>query len=267
MPKPIHNQEVDFDFLPRTIEVLNYFFTDSLAFPSSLEKVAVLLILPLLAVFAWIFFKRKEFSDNPLLKSRHLWLPLVLAIYVAEIVYAGLNNPASRTIGFMRFYYLTQPVLIAILLLMLKNLNQYKSKSALNRIFQYGLVALLAVSALLSTNRTRLFFQNQHTSYDQSGLYMAVEENISAGDVLLSNHWAAVSINTGKPCGQIGGASDTKQRLASWKTPYKEAYLVLFKDIGVTYRQGAPVWNETLEKLPSETVFENEKAVLVKVGE
>jgi len=258
-PDNYHGTLFDFD---RIVEILNYFLGFSLGFPSSIENYLFLLLIPILLIIGYLFYK-KYYATNPV----SLWLLISVTVYVSMIIYMGIGNRAVDKInGFMRFFALLQPFLVAILVLMLRSLFQLK-ENILAKLSIIFIVSILAISLLSGMNRTRIFIQTLHKAEENNGFYESIRQKATESDLILSNQWQNVSARTALPIVQIHYKQDIDNFVLKYKGKYNKIYIVLLKDVGVTYRQGVDTWQELLKDKQVTIIAENPETIFVEFKE
>jgi len=244
----------------RIIEILNHFITFSLGLPSSFEKYYFLLLLPLMFFAGWLIYK-KSFSTNPL----NIWFVVSLLVYVAMIVYLGIGNRAvSRENGFMRFFFLTQPFLIGVIMNMIPSFRLLP-QTFFTKLSQLFILGIVAISLLSGVNRTRIYFQNLPNYDIQQDFYSEIKNTATQNDLILSNEWQNVSANTSLPIVQINYLNDIDSLKTKYKNKYSKVYLALHKDVGITYREGVHTWEKLLENKIYTVITENEETIFVEI--
>ncbi len=179
----------------------------------------------------------------------------------------GIGNRAVDKInGFMRFFALLQPFLVAILVLMLRSLFQLK-ENILAKLSIIFIVSILAISLLSGMNRTRIFIQTLHKAEENNGFYESIRQKATESDLILSNQWQNVSARTALPIVQIHYKQDIDNFVLKYKGKYNKIYIVLLKDVGVTYRQGVDTWQELLKDKQVTIIAENPETIFVEFKE
>ncbi len=254
-----------FDF-PRIKQLLNYYFSDSLGLPTTIESFGFLLLFLFAGIIIWFIANKKKYSANPFFNNVNTWGLLILVPYIGMIVYLGIfNHKFNRYIGFARYFYLTQPILILFLLSVIQFFKDSNIKSKLKLPVKIIFGGILAITILSSANRTRVFFSTLYPETKDKALYLAIKENVSKEDLLMSNHWQTITLKSQLACRFAQDADDVNEFINKTKTPVNQYYLVLFKDIGHSYRIGAPIWEEEIPKLSTEIIYETDEHIFVKI--
>lgn len=258
-PDNYHGTLFDFD---RIIEIINLFLSFSLGLPSSLENYSFLLLFPILIILVFLFYI-KQYNTNPV----SLWLLISVFVYVSMIIYMGIGNRAVDKInGFMRFFALLQPFLVAILVLTLRALFNIR-ENILAKFSILFVAGLLLISLLSSANRTRIFIQTLPSERENTNFYSKIKATATENDLVLSNQWQNVSARTALPIVQIHYKKDIEQFMEKYKGKYNNVYLVLLKNVGVTYRQGVDTWQELLKDRKIKIISDSKEAIFVQFNE
>jgi len=257
-PNNYHGTLFDFE---RIFQVINLFLTFSLGLPSFIEKFSFILLFPIFLILSYIIYNKK-FCSNPI----NYWFLITIFVYISMVIYMAIGNRAvDRINGFQRFFALTQPFLIGILLFMLQILNQL-SKNIFGNLSKVFIIGLVAVSLLSGINRTRIYFQTLPAKEINQNIYTIIKQNATKNDLILSNEWQNVSAKTSLPIVQLHYRHEIDSLKLYYKGKYSNTYLVLLKDVGITYRKGVDTWTEILKDRNFEIIDEKPEAIFVKLN-
>lgn len=251
----------------RIAEILNFFWVDALALPTSLESFGWFLTLLLFATILFLFSKYNTFKNNKFLKTENQWLLLSTIFYVGMIVFVGIfHHGFSRTGGFQRYFILTQLLIIPILVVLF---SDFKSKVKEKKYFlipQFFIGIILIISLLSNINRTRTYFSTLDKKQDNKEIYTELKNKISETDLVLTNHWQKLVVHTNIMSYSVFDSRHTKYFIEKRKGTFKNVQLILFKDIGKKYRKGFPLWTNFTNNLNCTKICENENIIWLKLA-
>lgn len=243
----------------RIIEVTNYFLTDSLGLSSSMEKMAFLLIIPLLICFLIILFTNNQMQG---LSKYIIWLFIMIFAYSGLIIYTSLLNPDySRHQGFMRYFFLLQPLWIMALFMMIKSFESIQLKYV--KYLRYFLMVFILGTLLIGMNKTRILFSFQIVEKYKKEYFQVAQSNISASSIVLSNHEAKGYIYSGHAVLQVKNKEEILKNLDKFRD--HEFFGYFFKDIGRNYRKEFQIYSTMLENLKYNVLFEDDYIIFVKL--
>ncbi len=248
-----------FDF-NRIVEILNYFTSFSLALPNKILAFSFLLLIPILFVLVFLFYKNK-IKNNPVFT----WLIVSVFVYVSMIIYVGVRNrEVSLEGGFMRFFFLLQPFVVGILILSAEKLLEIR-QFLVAKISLFFIGGLLFLSLVSGVNRTRIFFQTLPKEKENNAFFEQIKQKATRNDLILSNNWQDVSARTSLPIVQIHFQKDIDSLMTRYQNKFQKVYLILYKNVGVTYRQGVDTYTQLLDKKHFETIKEDSMIIFLQL--
>ncbi len=242
---------VSYSKLEKFFYSLNWSIMDSLGLPSIIETITVLFTLLILFIFLKItlYKNRSQIFE---------WIILFLIIYIGTIVlYSTFIHFSSRSGGYMRYYSILQPIIIPLILYIIIKID---SKIKVERILKYFFIALIFLSFISSTNRTKNFFISLEPAQDNASFFEQVEKTLKPKDFLLGNHYQPISIYSGHFCKGIADADHIKRLMLMPEIKYNKAYLVLAKKSPFS-----KPYVEILENTKHKFIIENENYIFVEL--
>lgn len=248
--------------IDEAINILYYFLSDVFFVPSSIEKFSFIVLAGL--VFIFIFYRKNRLKSSK--RYANFWLILSLALYFGMVLISGLKSGHNRVSGFMRYFYMLHPIAIMLLILYLKNICEYKAKLPLYKGVKLGSILFIAIILLLGANRLRVYGQSLSHENNFEKLKQSTQHFLQKDDLFLSNQNNILAIYYNRPCFYVEAPSRIKKLLLEWwQKPYNDVYMALSKSIGVNYRQGVPTYDEIINALPCEILYEDSKYIFVKI--
>lgn len=261
-----NNYDGTFFDIPRIIEILNYYASDTLNTPNRIESFAFLALLFIAAVFIFIIIRRKALHSSLFLEASTWWAVLVLIIYIGMIVYMAVYNRAvNRHIGFSRFFYLTQPLLFMVLLAIWDGLKQLAAKDKLIRLGHYIYIAFLAFLFLAALNRGRIFWQTLSPDNAYTKRFAEIEKKLPENHVLISHHWQTVTCYTTRPCLTMAGHQQV-QAVRDSLPENKPLSMILIKGIGETWHPELPSWKVISKHLDYDLIYEDDMLFVATIN-